>query len=185
PGQQAIGAALYLLSPFTAMVFMGEEWRATTPFAFFTSFADEALGEAVRQGRRGEFAAHGWAEDDVPDPQDPATRDASVLDWSQPTAPGHIEMQHFYRALIRVRREYADVASGDLRSVSVEVDEDAGWIILSRGSVHVVANLSGRAQVVPFTTEVERVLVSWGAAPVVDEHGVGLDGHDVAVVEVR
>ena len=84
-----------------------------------------------------------------------------------------------------MRREYADVASGDLRSVSVEVDEDAGWIILSRGSVHVVANLSGRAQVVPFTSEVERVLVSWGDAPVVDEHGVGLDGHDVAVVQVR
>jgi maltooligosyltrehalose trehalohydrolase len=185
PGQQAIGAALYLLSPFTAMVFMGEEWRATTPFAFFTSFEDEELGEAVRQGRRGEFASHGWAAEDVPDPQDAATRQASVLDWAEPAAPGHIEMQHFYTALIRVRREQPDVASGDLRTVSVQVDEDAGWIIMSRGSVHVVANLSGRAQVVPFPAEVERVLVSWGAPPVVDEHGVGLDGHDVAVVQTR
>ena len=50
PGQQAIGAALYLLSPFTAMVFMGEEWRASTPFAFFTSFEEEWLADAVRSG---------------------------------------------------------------------------------------------------------------------------------------
>ncbi len=56
PGQQAIGAALYLLSPYTAMVFMGEEWRASTPFAFFTSFEEDWLADAVRTGRRSEFA---------------------------------------------------------------------------------------------------------------------------------
>lgn len=122
PGQQAIGAALYLLSPFTAMVFMGEEWRASTPFAFFTSFEEEWLAEAVRTGRRAEFAAHGWNEADVPDPQDPATRAHSVLDWSEPNAPGHNEMLHFYReahqgaahaARRRLRRPARHV--GDLR----------------------------------------------------------------------
>ncbi len=58
------------------MVFMGEEWRASTPFAFFTSFEEDWLAEAVRSGRRAEFAAHGWDEADVPDPQDPATASA-------------------------------------------------------------------------------------------------------------
>lgn len=182
PGRQAVGAALYLLSPFTAMVFMGEEWRASTPFAFFTSFEEDWLAEAVRSGRRAEFAAHGWDEADVPDPQDPATRAHSVLDWSEPSAPGHNEMLHFYRELIKVRRTQPDVASGDLRATSVRFDEDAEWIIMSRGSVHVVANLAGRAQVVPFHGEVEHVLASWGRAPIVDSHGVGLDGHDVAVL---
>ena len=182
PGQQAIGAALYLLSPYTAMVFMGEEWRASTPFAFFTSFEEEWLADAVRSGRRGEFAAHGWDEADVPDPQDPATRDESVLDWREPTAPGHIEMLHFYRELIRVRRTQPDVASGDLRATSVAFDEAQRWIILSRGSVHVVCNLASRSQVVPFDGDVRHVLASWGRAPIVDERGVWLDGHDVAVV---
>ena len=182
PGQQAVGAALYLLSPFTAMVFMGEEWRASTPFMFFTSFEEQWLADAVRSGRRAEFAAHGWDEADVPDPQDPATRAGSVLDWREPTAPGHIEMMHFYRALIRVRRTQPDVASGDLRETSVTFDEAAQWLILSRGAVHVVANFAGRAQVVPFDGEVGHVLASWGRAPVIDGHGVSLDGHDVAVV---
>jgi maltooligosyltrehalose trehalohydrolase len=182
PGQQAVGAALYLLSPFTPMIFMGEEWRASTPFAFFTSFSDEALGDAVRQGRRAEFAAHGWAEADVPDPQDRATRDASVLRWAETVSPGHVEMMYFYVALLRVRRTEPDVASGDLRATSVQVDEDARWIIMSRGTVHVVANLAGRSQVVPFSGEVDRVLASWGRAPIIRGEGVRLDGHDVVVV---
>ena len=185
PGQQAVGAALYLLSPFTAMVFMGEEWRASTPFAFFTSFEEDWLADAVRSGRRAEFAAHGWNEADVPDPQDPATRANSVLDWQEPYAPGHNEMLHFYRQLIRVRRTQPDVASGDLRATSVSFDEDARWMVLSRGAVHVVANFAGRSQVVPFEGEVEHVLASWGRAPIVDGTGVLLDGHDVAVLRTR
>ena len=60
------------------MVFMGEEWRASTPFAFFTSFEEDWLADAVRSGRRAEFAAHGWDEADVPDPQDPATRERTA-----------------------------------------------------------------------------------------------------------
>jgi len=182
PGQQAIGAALYLLSPFTAMIFMGEEWRAGTPFAYFTSFGDEELGDAVRRGRRAEFAPHGWAADDVPDPQDPATRDSSVLDWTQPTAPGHTEMLHFYTALTRVRRSQPDVASGDLRETTVQFDEHARWLVMTRGTVHVVANLAGRSQIVPFSGEVSHVLASWGRAPIVGGDGVHLDGHDVAVL---
>ena len=48
-------------SPYTPMLFMGEEWGATTPFQFFTDFPDPDLAEAVRKGRRSEFADHGWA----------------------------------------------------------------------------------------------------------------------------
>ena len=59
-------------SPYTPMLFMGEEWGARTPWQFFSDHEGE-LGEAVRKGRRAEFASHGWAAEDVPDPQDPAT----------------------------------------------------------------------------------------------------------------
>ncbi|MDC5696588.1 malto-oligosyltrehalose trehalohydrolase [Intrasporangium calvum] len=183
PGQQAIGAALYLLSPFTPMIFMGEEWRASTPFQFFTSFDDQWLADAVRQGRRQEFASHGWAADDVPDPQDPATRGASVLNWPECNTPGHTAMLDFYRELIGTRRREPDLSSGDLSATTVEFDEDDGWLVMHRGLVHVVCNLGQRARTVPLDAGlIDKVLVSWGRAPIVDEHGVHLDGHDVAVV---
>lgn len=186
PGQQAIGAALYLLSPYTPMVFMGEEWRASTPFQFFTSFDDQWLADAVRKGRREEFAAHGWTGKDIPDPQDPATRSASVLDWTERETLGHTEMLEFYRELIKTRRREPDTRSGDLRATVVDVDEDNGWLIMHRGQVHVVCNFRSRSQVVPLTgLMVDRVLVSWGRAPIVDESGVWLDGHDVAVIRTR
>ena len=186
PGQQAIGAALYLLSPYTPMVFMGEEWRASTPFQFFTSFDDQWLADAVRQGRREEFAAHGWTAKDLPDPQDPATRSASVLDWTETNRLGHTEMLEFYRELIQTRRREPDTRSGDLRTAKVDVNEANGWLIMHRGHVHVVCNFRSRAQVVPLTgLMVDRVLVSWGRAPIVDEAGVWLDGHDVAVIRTR
>jgi hypothetical protein len=60
------------------MVFMGEEWAASHAWQFFTIVRRAELADAVRRGRRAEFAEHGWAEDDdVPDPQDPATRTAA------------------------------------------------------------------------------------------------------------
>ena len=68
PGLLACGAALVLCSPYTPMLFMGEEWGASTPWAFFVGFEDPALQDAVREGRRGEFAEHGWGASDVPDP---------------------------------------------------------------------------------------------------------------------
>src|SRR5690606_23703111 len=83
PGQLAIKAALVLLSPYTPMLFMGEEWGATTPFQFFTSHPEPELGEATAKGRKAEFAAHGWNSDDIPDPQDPQTFLRSKLDWDE------------------------------------------------------------------------------------------------------
>ncbi|MGL5862131.1 MAG: malto-oligosyltrehalose trehalohydrolase, partial [Phycicoccus sp.] len=100
PGRQAAGAALYLLAPTTPRVFMGEEWAASTPWQFFTSFAEPELEVAVREGRRAEFGTHGWAADEVPDPQDPATRDRSVLRWSELDEPDAARMLRWYAALI-------------------------------------------------------------------------------------
>ena len=157
PGQQAVGAALYLLSPFTAMVFMGEEWRAEHAVRLLHLVRGrDARARPCAHGRRAEFAAHGWAEDDVPDPQDPATRDAQRARLGRGDAPRGTS-----RCCTSTSRSSGCAApsptspSGDLRATSVQVDEDARWIIMSRGKVHVVANLAGRAQVVPFSGEVD------------------------------
>ena len=180
-GRQAAGAALYLLSPYTAMLFMGEEWGARTPFRFFTSFDEEWLADAVRTGRRAEFVAHGWAAALVPDPQDPATYEASVLDWSEPEDPEHARMLGFYRRLVALRRSEPDVASGDLAGVACRFDEDDGWFVMSRGSVHVLVNL-GEAGVVPTPAPVTEVLASWSGEVGVGGVEVRLGADDVAVV---
>ena len=79
PGRLACGAALLLTGPGTPMLFMGEEWGASTPWQYFTDHTDPGIAEAVRRGRRDEFAAHGWDREQVPDPQADRTAERSRL----------------------------------------------------------------------------------------------------------
>jgi maltooligosyltrehalose trehalohydrolase len=139
-GRQAAGAALYLTSAFTPMIFMGEEWAAATPWQFFTDFPDPQLAAAVRDGRRAEFAEHGWDAEDVPDPQDPATREASVLDWGEPGKDPHARMLGWYRALVALRRDEPDLRDDDLRRVEVETGPDR--LTMRRGRLAVHVNLA-------------------------------------------
>ena len=67
---------------------MGEEWAETNPFLYFVSHGDRELLDAVRRGRREEFASFGW-DDEVPDPGDEETFRRSKLEWARRTAPGH------------------------------------------------------------------------------------------------
>src|SRR5918994_7366430 len=87
-GRLAIAAVLTLTSPFTPMLFMGEEWGATTPWQFFVSHPEPELAAAVAEGRFEEFARMGWDRDQVPDPQAPSTFSDSKLDWAEPHQPG-------------------------------------------------------------------------------------------------
>ncbi|WP_308163109.1 malto-oligosyltrehalose trehalohydrolase [Nocardia alni] len=148
-GQLAIKAALVLGSPYTPMLFMGEEWGARTPFQFFTSHPEPELAAAVAAGRGAEFADHGWSATDIPDPQDPATFQRSKLDWSEPAAPAHARLLDCYRALLSLRRTHPDLADPRLDRLTVDYDEDAQWIVLHRNTVHVVCNLADRAVDVP------------------------------------
>ena len=82
-GQLAVKAALALGSPYTAMLFMGEEWGSSSPFQFFSSHPEPELARATAEGRKREFAEHGWDADEIPDPQDPATFERSKLNWDE------------------------------------------------------------------------------------------------------
>ncbi|MCX5561563.1 malto-oligosyltrehalose trehalohydrolase [Streptomyces sp. NBC_00038] len=172
PGLLACAAALTLTGPFTPMLFMGEEWAAGTPWQFFTDHTDPELADAVRRGRRREFAAHGWAEEDVPDPQDPATRDRSCLDWSEPEAAHHARVLAWYRDLITLRRQQADLSDPDLAAVKVAYDEEARWLALRRGDVRVAVNLSKETAEIPLGIRHARVLAAWEPVPTPGEDGV-------------
>lgn len=136
-----LAALLNLTSPGTPMLFMGEEWAASTPWQFFTSHPEPELGEATAKGRIGEFARMGWDPAVVPDPQDPATFRRSKLDWHELDEERHARTLDLHRRLIALRRELPELTDPDFRSIRVEVDADAPWLVLHRGGIAVAANL--------------------------------------------
>ncbi|GGT11063.1 malto-oligosyltrehalose trehalohydrolase [Streptomyces chromofuscus] len=172
PGLLACAATLVLTGPFTPMLFMGEEWAAGTPWQFFTDHTDPELAEAVRRGRRREFAAHGWAEEDVPDPQDPATRDRSCLDWAEPDREPHARVLAWYRRLIALRREQPDLTDPDLSDIKVAHDEEARWLAFRRGDVCVAVNLAETPAEIPLGTRPAQILAAWEPVAPPDGEGV-------------
>ncbi|MFI6155477.1 malto-oligosyltrehalose trehalohydrolase [Kitasatospora sp. NPDC051170] len=165
-GRLACGAALVLTSPFTPMLFMGEEWGAATPWQYFTDHTDPGLAEAVRQGRRREFAEHGWAAEAVPDPQEPATVLRSVLDWTEPHRAPHTELLDWYRTLIRLRRERPELGDPDLGAVRVsfsEIGPGAGWVVVHRGPYRVAVNLGAAEAPLPLGSAGREVVAAFGA----------------------
>ena len=145
PGRLKIGAALVMTAPFLPMLFQGEEWAASTPFLYFTDHKDPALGAAVREGRRSEFAAFGWRPEEIPDPQDPATFERSKLQWSEVGEPPHDEVLAWHRDLLALRRRLPDLTDARFERVHVSFSEEDQWLRVRRGDVELVANLASQA----------------------------------------
>jgi len=140
-GRLRVAAALLLTSPFVPLLFQGEEWGASTPFQYFTGHADPELGRAVSEGRRAEFAAFGWAPEEIPDPQDPATFERSRLDWAEIGMQRHASLLAWYRELIALRRRVPALTDPRLDRVHTDCDARLGWLVIRRGPVVVAANL--------------------------------------------
>jgi maltooligosyltrehalose trehalohydrolase len=188
PGLAKVGAALVLTSPFTPMLFMGEEWGASTPWQFFTDHQEPALAEAVRAGRRREFAEHGWSASDIPDPQDPATFERSRLDWSELDRAPHAEMLAWHRALIALRRSEPALRDPRLDEVSVDTDVIERVVVVRRRGLHVVANLAAEPRTIAMSAPVIEVVlasadvtVEWAGAR---DASATLPSESVAVLRV-
>ena len=177
-GQLAVSAALALLTPFTAMLFMGEEWGAQTPFQFFSSHPEPELADATRRGRKAEFAAHGWDADDIPDPQDEQTFENSKLDWAELDDGENAGLHELYVQLITLRRTEPELADFWLDHMAVDYDEDARWMVLHRGALSIALNFGPDSVVVPVTGD---VVLAWGT-PAVGETGTELEGHSFAAL---
>jgi maltooligosyltrehalose trehalohydrolase len=180
-GQLAVKAALVLGSPYTAMLFMGEEWGSSSPFQFFSSHPEPELAMATAEGRKREFAEHGWDADEIPDPQDPATFERSKLNWDEIDDAEHGRLRRVYQQLIALRHNEPDLADPWLDDLRVDYDEKQRWIVMYRGSLAVVCNLGTEAVDVPVAGE---VVMAWGE-PEADLKTSRLEGHSFAILRKR
>jgi maltooligosyltrehalose trehalohydrolase len=137
-----LAAFATLLSPFTPMLWMGEEHGDDAPFQFFSDHIDKRIAKATREGRRREFAAFAaFAGEEIPDPQDPATFERSKLTWKRDR-----RMLELHRDLLAFRR--------GLRGADCEVlgyDENARWLRVRRNGYELVMSFAARRSVVPVT----------------------------------
>ncbi|MEN0022747.1 MAG: malto-oligosyltrehalose trehalohydrolase [Microbacterium sp.] len=148
PERLAVAAVLTLTTPGTPMLFMGEEWGASTPWQFFTSHPEPELGRATAEGRIAEFAKMGWDPAQVPDPQDPATFERSHLRWGEQEDPAHARLLSLYRRLTALRRERSELTDPDMTHTLAAVEHadaapDARAFRIDRGAVAVLVNLTG------------------------------------------
>jgi maltooligosyltrehalose trehalohydrolase len=177
-GQLAIKAALVLGSPYTAMLFMGEEWGASTPFQFFSSHPEPELARATVEGRKAEFAEHGWDADDIPDPQDPQTFQRSKLNWDEVDADQHARLHRLYRDLIALRHSETDLADPWLEHLVIDYDEDQRWIMMRRNRLVIACNLGAETTTVPISGE---LVLAWDAPKIGDE-ATDLPAHSFAML---
>ncbi|MDX2376684.1 malto-oligosyltrehalose trehalohydrolase [Microbacterium sp. LRZ72] len=180
----AVAAVLTLTAPFTPMLFMGEEWGASTPWQFFTSHPEPELGEATAKGRIAEFEAMGWDESVVPDPQDPETFRRSKLDWSEPSHGDHARLLALYRDLAALRRARPELTDPSFASVAASVPAE-GAFRLDRGALSVLVNLG--AHPVSFEVAAEGTVLlatDAGGVPIADRRATLAPG-SAAVIGPR
>jgi maltooligosyltrehalose trehalohydrolase len=180
--QLKLAAGTVLLSPYIPMLFMGEEYAESAPFQYFVSHGDPALIEAVREGRRKEFAEFGWAGD-IPDPQSDATFLGCKLNWNLHAEGQHRILWNFYRELLRLRRDVPALANLDKEAMEVTSLADQSVLLVRRwgaGPQIVIVHHFGQA---PRSVNVPIPEGSW--RPVLDssEERWGGRGGGAAVIE--
>ena len=182
PGLLRVGAVLLLTCPFTPMLWMGEEWAATTRWPYFTSHPEPDLATAAGPRRVEEFASHGWDVAQMIDPQDPAAYRSAILDWDEAICPKHAAVLELYRSLIALRAAEPALRDPRLDAVRTEYDEDARWIVVHRGPLRVIANLASASRRVPCRAAV--IILATAPAELADD-GVDLAAESAVIVRVR
>ncbi|MEO8694598.1 MAG: malto-oligosyltrehalose trehalohydrolase [Acidimicrobiales bacterium] len=174
-----ISAAVVLLSPFVPMLFQGEEWGASSPFLYFTDHVDAALGAAVRQGRRDEFASFGWDPERIPDPQDPRSFLRSKLDWDERITLPHADLLSWYRRLVELRSTY--VKDDGLVVRELHIDEVARCLVVQTSRLRWIANFSTEAHVVSTPVAVSGLILANDAAVSVEQRQAHMPPQSLAI----
>jgi maltooligosyltrehalose trehalohydrolase len=124
-------AAATLLGPYVPMLFMGEEYGEESPFPYFVSHGDEELVDAVRQGRKAEFASFGW-EQEPPDPQSETTFQSAILHPERAATGRHRALLALYRDLIAIRRATPLIRRYDALHASADPETRVVQVVRTR-----------------------------------------------------
>jgi maltooligosyltrehalose trehalohydrolase len=176
-----VGAALLLAAPYVPLLFAGEEWAASTPFLYFADHADPALGDAVRRGRRAEFAAFGWDPGRIPDPQDERTFAASRLRWEERSVAPHARVLGWYRDVLALRARTPALHDGRRDRVAVTSHREGG-LVLRRPPITIAANLGAGGIRLPLSG---RLLLASHPSVTLRGNRISLPPNAVAFVEDR
>ena len=136
-----VALGLTLTAPFIPMLWMGEEFAAGNPFLYFADHEEEAMRKLVSEGRKRDFAAFGWDESQIPDPEDPETFSRSKLNWNEVQAGKHAEMLQWTKDLIQLRHSAIDLNDGDFGHLKVSCTQDGKGLTMIRGQVRVLVYL--------------------------------------------
>jgi maltooligosyltrehalose trehalohydrolase len=167
------------------MLFMGEEWGATTPWQYFTDHIEPWLAKAVAEGRKTEFASHGWTAAEIPDPQDKATFLRSKLDWSECGHDPHLGLLAWYQELIALRQSRPELVDPRLDRVQADFDEDARWLLVRRARLRIAANLGGQPVRLSLGERGTGVLAASSSGVAITQDKVTMPPAAFAVIETR
>jgi len=168
-----MAAAFVLLAPFVPMIFMGEEWAASSPFQYFTDHQDPVLAMAVSDGRKREFGVIGWRPEDIPDPQHEQAFLVSKLRWQERDKSPHAELLSWYRSLLKLRRDHPEFGTSRMSNVETAGDPDGHWLWMRRDRFLVVAAMRGAMVDVPVSAHPNAgTLLSAGCLPVFAQVGI-------------
>lgn len=159
---QKLLAGAVITSPFIPMLFMGEEWHELHPFLYFVSHTDPVLAEAVRSGRKREFAAF-HLEGDAPDPMGEETFANSKLQWNLTGQGKHRLMLDYYRRLIALRKEEPALKTLDRKALTATPNPDNQTLILHRwqgnNKLTCLLNFSDEVSIFNFEKAAERIVL--------------------------
>ena len=175
-------STVLLTAPMTPLLFMGQEWSASTPFCYFTDL-EPALGVLVTEGRRREFGefpefADASARERIPDPQAPSTFEASRLRWAERANDRHRHTLALYTELLRLRAAHAALgASHETSGDAVDTDEDT--VVITRAAADevftVVACFGSRGSTVTLAEPAAALVLS------TEDERFAVDPHPVTI----
>jgi maltooligosyltrehalose trehalohydrolase len=164
-----VAIGVVLMAPYVPLLFMGEEFVASTPFLYFADHDDEEMRRLVSEGRKKDFALFFGDGDDVPNPEDPETCARSKLQWEEINEGKHAEMLAWTRALIKLRRCTIALNDGSMQRLGVWSDEASKTLVMQREEARVAVNLGEQ----PYTFD----LLEGEELTLVSRNGVGVSGN--------
>lgn len=138
-----LASTILFFTPNIPLLFMGQEWNASTPFYYFISYEDEKLGEQVAESYCKEIVD----QEEKRNPQNPKFYELSKLNWSEITAQGHADVFRFYQKLIILRKGNQCLKNLNKALTDVMTDEEQMWMVILRreasDAIFLAVNFSG------------------------------------------